>query len=223
MSGRGRAGAGGYSVWAAAGSFSGGVDEGGIGDDTTNTSPALREPGDGETRTGGLWWQQCRPELPLAHRSGQEELFESRPLEFRCRPTPGTTSPTAPLFSARRHPVRAVPAAGAGLSCAVLPAPHGDIAHPDSGICRLSGGRGLMGWLKEGIWLREVTRPSGGRRVFISTAICGNNSDVCLSSVPSQSPWAVITHDADAGSARQVRLQGARKDPRAGRRHPQWL
>ena len=57
-----------------------------------------------------------------------------------CRPTPGTTSPTAAPSSLRLPAsVRAVPAAGAGLpqrsAC-----PHGDTAHPDGGICRLSGG-----------------------------------------------------------------------------------
>ena len=78
----------------------------------------------------------CRPELPLfVYRSGQEELFRELLPEFRMPPDTrhDLTHRSAVFFCACRHPVRAVPAAGAGLpqrsAC-----PHGDIAHPDSGI-----------------------------------------------------------------------------------------
>ena len=55
----------------------------------------------------------CRPELPLfVYRSGQEELFrELLPRVSGCRPTPGTTSPTAAPSSLR------LPASRSGCAC----------------------------------------------------------------------------------------------------------
>ena len=113
---------------------------------------------------------------------GRKSCSESCCPSSGCRPTPARPHPPQRRFlCACRHPVRAVPAAGAGLP--QRPAcPHGDIAHPDGGICRLSGGR-LMGWLKEGIWLREAGSPCGGRRGFISTAsVCSTQMSACAPS-----------------------------------------
>ena len=112
-----------------------------------------------------------------------------------ARPHP----PQRRLLCACRHPVRAVPAAGAGLP--QRPAcPHGDTAHPDGGICRLSGGR-LMGWLNEGIWLREGRFTLRRQKGVYLHCICVLHPDVCLRTF--QCPGGTLSaHDADAGSAR---------------------
>ena len=50
---------------------------------------------------------------------------------------------------------------------------------------------GLMGWLKEGIWLREGRFTCGGRRVFISTAsVCSTRMSACA---PSNRPGRHVT------------------------------
>lgn len=102
-----------------------------------------------------------------------------------ARPHP----PQRRLLCACRHPVRAVPAAGAGLP--QRPAcPHGDTAHPDGGICRLFGGR-LMGWLNEASGSGRAGSPCGGKRVFISTAsVCSTRMSACA---PSNRPGRHVT------------------------------
>ena len=118
------------------------------------------------------------------------------------------------LLCACRHPVRAVPAAGAGLpqrsAC-----PHGDIAHPDGGICRLSGGR------SDGLAERGHLAPGGPVHPAAAEG-CLSPLHLCVppGCLPAHLPIALgdtlSAHDADAGSARAGAAQGA-QHPRAGR------
>ena len=159
----------------------------------------------------------CRPELPLfVYRSGQEELFRELLPEFRMPPDTrhDLTHRSAVFFCACRHPVRAVPAAGAGLPQRSA-RPHGDTAHPDSGICRLSGGRA------DGLAERGHLAPGGPVHPAAAEG-CLSPLHLCVppGCLPAHLPIALggtlSAHDADAGSAWAGAAQGA-QHPRAGR------
>lgn len=159
----------------------------------------------------------CRPELPLfVYRSGQEELFRELLPEFRMPPDTrhDLTHRSAVFFAPAGIPF--------GLclllvlvSRSVLPALTGTLLIPTAVFAVFLAG-GLMGWLKEGIWLREgrftLRRQKG---VYLHWHLC-----VPPGCLPAHLPIALggtlSAHDADAGSARAGTAQGA-QHPRAGR------
>ena len=54
---------------------------------------------------------------------------------------------------------------------------------------------GLMGWLKEGIWLREGRFTLRRQKGFHLHCVCALHPDLCLT--VQQSPWAVAAHRAN--------------------------
>lgn len=131
----------------------------------------------------------CRPELPLfVYRSGQEELFRELLPEFRMPPDlcPDVTHRSAVFF------------APAGIPCGlclllvlvsrtVLPALTLTLLVPTAVFFVLLCG-GLMGWLREGIWLQEGRITLRRQRGIYLHCICVLHPDVCLRAF--QSPWA---------------------------------
>ena len=131
----------------------------------------------------------CRPELPLfVYRSGQEELFRELLPEFRMPPDvwPDVTHRSAIYF------------APAGIPCGlclllvlvsrtVLPALTFTLLIPTAVLAVFLAG-GLMGWLKEGIWLRENRLTLRRQNGIYLHCICVFHPDVCLRAF--QSPWA---------------------------------
>ena len=149
----------------------------------------------------------------LGSRGGWLSRFEFRVRSSEISYADVRVSPIARLMK-RRHPVRAVLAAGAGLpqrsAC-----PHGDIAHPDGGICRLSGGR------SDGLAERGHLAPGGPVHPAAAEG-CLSPLHLCVPPrcLPAHLPIALgctlSAHDADAGSAWAGAAQGA-QHPRAGR------
>ena len=131
----------------------------------------------------------CRPELPLfVYRSGQEELFRELLPEFRMPPDTrhGLTHRSAVFFAPAGIPF--------GLclllvlvSRSVLPALTGTLLIPTAVLAVFLAG-GLMGWLKEGIWLREGRFTLRRQKGVYLHCICVFHPDVCLRTF--QSPWA---------------------------------
>ena len=131
----------------------------------------------------------CRPELPLfVYRSGQEELFRELLPEFRMPPDTrhGLTHRSAVFFAPAGIPF--------GLclllvlvSRSVLPALTGTLLIPTAAFAVFLAG-GLMGWLKEGIWLREGRFTLRRQKGVYLHCICVFHPDVCLRTF--QSPWA---------------------------------
>ena len=131
----------------------------------------------------------CRPELPLfVYRSGQEELFRELLPEFRMPPDTrhDLTHRSAVFFAPAGIPF--------GLclllvlaSRSVLPALTGTLLIPTAVFAVFLAG-GLMGWLKEGIWLREGRFTLRRQKGIYLHCICVFHPDVCLRTF--QSPWA---------------------------------
>ena len=131
----------------------------------------------------------CRPELPLfVYRSGQEELFRELQPEFRMPPDTRhhLTHRSAVFFAPAGIPF--------GLclllvlaSRSVLPALTGTLLIPTAVFAVFLAG-GLMGWLKEGIWLREGRFTLRRQKGVYLHCICVLHPDVCLRTF--QSPWA---------------------------------
>ena len=131
----------------------------------------------------------CRPELPLfVYRSGQEELFRELLPEFRMPPDTrhDLTHRSAVFFAPAGIPF--------GLclllvlvSRSVLPALTGTLLIPTAVFAVFLAG-GLMGWLKEGIWLREGRFTLRRQKGVYLHCICVFHPDVCLRTF--QSPWA---------------------------------
>ena len=131
----------------------------------------------------------CRPELPLfVYRSGQEELFRELLPEFRMPPDTrhDLTHRSAVFFAPAGIPF--------GLclllvlvSRSVLPALTGTLLIPTAVFAVFLAG-GLMGWLKEGIWLREGRFTLRRQKGVYLHCICVLHPDVCLRTF--QSPWA---------------------------------
>ena len=131
----------------------------------------------------------CRPELPLfVYRSGQEELFRELLPEFRMPPDTrhDLTHRSAVFFAPAGIPF--------GLclllvlvSRSVLPALTGTLLIPTAVFAVFLAG-GLMGWLKEGIWLREGRFTLRRQKGVYLHCICVLHPDVCLRTL--QSPWA---------------------------------
>ena len=131
----------------------------------------------------------CRPELPLfVYRSGQEELFRELLPEFRMPPDTrhDLTYRSAVFFAPAGIPF--------GLclllvlvSRSVLPALTGTLLIPTAVFFVFLAG-GLMGWLKEGIWLREGRFTLRRQKGVYLHCICVLHPDVCLRTL--QSPWA---------------------------------
>ena len=131
----------------------------------------------------------CRPELPLfVYRSGQEELFRELLPEFRMPPDTrhDLTHRSAVFFASAGIPF--------GLclllvlaSRSVLPALTGTLLIPTAVFAVFLAG-GLMGWLKEGIWLREGRFTLRRQKGVYLHCICVFHPDVCLRTF--QSPWA---------------------------------
>ena len=131
----------------------------------------------------------CRPELPLfVYRSGQEELFRELLPEFRMPPDTrhDLTHRSAVFFAPAGIPF--------GLclllvlvSRSVLPALTGTLLIPTAIFAVFLAG-GLMGWLKEGIWLREGRFTLRRQKGVYLHCICVLHPDVCLRTF--QSPWA---------------------------------
>ena len=131
----------------------------------------------------------CRPELPLfVYRSGQEELFRELLPEFRMPPDTrhDLTHRSAVFFAPAGIPF--------GLclllvlvSRSVLPALTGTLLIPTAVFSVFLAG-GLMGWLKEGIWLREGRFTLRRQKGVYLHCICVFHPDVCLRTF--QSPWA---------------------------------
>ena len=131
----------------------------------------------------------CRPELPLfVYRSGQEELFRELLPEFRMPPDTrhDLTHRSAVFFAPAGIPF--------GLclllvlvSRSVLPALTGTLLIPTAVFAVFLAG-GLMGWLKEGIWLREGRFTLRRQKGVYLHCICVFHPDVCLCTF--QSPWA---------------------------------
>ena len=131
----------------------------------------------------------CRPELPLfVYRSGQEELFRELLPEFRMPPDTrhDLTHRSAVFFAPAGIPF--------GLclllvlvSRSVLPALTGTLLIPTAVFAVFLAG-GLMGWLKEGIWLWEGRFTLRRQKGVYLHCICVLHPDVCLRTL--QSPWA---------------------------------
>ncbi len=131
----------------------------------------------------------CRPELPLfVYRSGQEELFRELLPEFRMPPDTrhDLTHRSAVFFAPAGIPF--------GLclllvlvSRSVLPALTGTLLIPTAVFAVFLAG-GLMGWLNEGIWLREGRFTLRRQKGVYLHCICVLHPDVCLRTL--QSPWA---------------------------------
>ena len=131
----------------------------------------------------------CRPELPLfVYRSGQEELFRELLPEFRMPPDTrhDLTHRSAVFFAPAGIPF--------GLclllvlvSRSVLPALTGTLLIPTAVFAVFLAG-GLMGWLNEGIWLREGRFTLRRQKGVYLHCICVFHPDVCLRTF--QSPWA---------------------------------
>ena len=131
----------------------------------------------------------CRPELPLfVYRSGQEELFRELLPEFRMPPDTrhDLTHRSAVFFAPAGIPF--------GLclllvlvSRSVLPALTGTLLIPTAVFAVFLAG-GLMGWLKEGIWLREGRFTLRRQKGVYLHCICVFHPDVCLRTF--QTPWA---------------------------------
>ena len=131
----------------------------------------------------------CRPELPLfVYRSGQEELFRELLPEFRMPPDTrhDLTHRSAVFFAPAGIPF--------GLclllvlvSRSVLPALTGTLLIPTAVFAVFLAG-GLIGWLKEGIWLREGRFTLRRQKGVYLHCICVFHPDVCLRTF--QSPWA---------------------------------
>ena len=131
----------------------------------------------------------CRPELPLfVYRSGQEALFRELLPEFRM-------PPEARVDLHHRSGVFFAPAGiPCGLclllvlvSCTVLPALTVTLLFPTGFFLVLLGG-GLMGWLREGVWLQEGRLTLRRQKGVYLHCICVLRRDVCLRAF--QSPWA---------------------------------
>lgn len=135
----------------------------------------------------------CRPELPLfVYRSGQEELFRELLPEFRMPPDTrhDLTHRSAVFFAPA-----GIPFGLCLLLVLVSPqrsaCPHGDIAHPDGGICRLSGGR------SDGLAERGHLAPGGPvhpaaaeGRLSPLASVCSTRMSACA---PSNRPGRHVT------------------------------
>ena len=131
----------------------------------------------------------CRPELPLfVYRSGQEALFRELLPEFRMPPDirPSLAHRSAVFFAPAGIPF--------GLclllvlvSRTVLPALTVTLLIPTAVSAIFLAG-GLMGWLREGIWLREGRFTLRRQKGVYLHCICVLHPDVCLRTL--QSPWA---------------------------------
>ena len=131
----------------------------------------------------------CSPELPLfVYRSGEEALFRELLPEFRMPPDTrhDLTHRSAVFFAPAGIPF--------GLclllvlaSRSVLPALTGTLLIPTAVFAVFLAG-GLMGWLKEGIWLREGRFTLRRQKGVYLHCICVFHPDVCLRTF--QSPWA---------------------------------
>ena len=131
----------------------------------------------------------CRPELPLfVYRSGQEELFRELLPEFRMPPDarPDHIHRSAIFF------------APAGIPCGlclllvlvsrtVLPALTLTLLIPTAVFAVFLAG-GLVGWLREGIWMQEGRLTLRRQNGIYLHCICVFHPDVCLRAF--QSPWA---------------------------------
>lgn len=132
---------------------------------------------------------QLRPELPLfVYRSGQEALFRELLPEFRMPPDirPSLAHRSAVFFAPAGIPF--------GLclllvlvSRTVLPALTVTLLIPTAVSAIFLAG-GLMGWLREGIWLREGRFTLRRQKGVYLHCICVLHPDVCLRTL--QSPWA---------------------------------
>lgn len=132
----------------------------------------------------------CRPELPLfVYRSGQEEMFRELLPEFRM-------PPDGPVSVSHRSAIFFAPA---GIPCGVclllvlvsrtvLPALTFTLLIPTA-ISAVFLCGGLMGWMKEGIWLQDGRLTLRRQKGLYLYCICVFHPDVCLRAF--QSPWAV--------------------------------
>lgn len=132
----------------------------------------------------------CRPELPLfVYRSGQEEMFRELLPEFRM-------PPDCPVDISHRSGIFFAPA---GIPCGVclllvlvsrtvLPALTLTLLIPTAVAAVFLCG-GLMGWLREGIWLQDGRLTLRRQKGIYLYCICIFHPDVCLQAF--QSPWAV--------------------------------
>ena len=131
----------------------------------------------------------CSPELPLfVYRSGEEALFRELLPEFRMPPDTrhDLTHRSAVFFAPAGIPF--------GLclllvlvSRTVLPALTVTLLIPTAVSAIFLAG-GLMGWLREGIWLREGRFTLRRQKGVYLHCICVFHPDVCLRTF--QSPWA---------------------------------
>ena len=136
----------------------------------------------------GAAWMLVLTGLLFVYRSGQEELFRELLPEFRMPPDTrhDLTHRSAVFFAPAGIPF--------GLclllvlvSRSVLPALTGTLLIPTAVFAVFLAG-GLMGWLKEGIWLRESRFTLRRQKGVYLHCICVFHPDVCLRTF--QSPWA---------------------------------
>lgn len=131
----------------------------------------------------------CSPELPLfVYRSGQEALFRELLPEFRMPPDLlARTEQRSFIFLAPAGVPFALCALLTLISRYTLPGLTVTLLFPTVFFgCLLTGG--VMGYRREGVWLREGRLTLRRQRGIYLHSICVFHPDICLTA--KQSPWA---------------------------------
>lgn len=131
----------------------------------------------------------CAPELPLfVYRSGEEALFQELLPEFRMPPDLlARTEQRSFIFLVPAGIPFALCALLTLISCYTLPGLTLTLLFPTVFFAFLLAG-GVMGYRREGVWLREGHLTLRRQRGIYLHSICVFHPDICLTAL--QSPWA---------------------------------
>ena len=131
----------------------------------------------------------CSPELPLfVYRSGEEALFRELLPEFRMPPDLlARTEQRSLIFFAPAGIPFVLCALLTLISCTTLPGLTVTLLFPTAFFAAGLAGA-VMGYRREGVWLREGRLTLRRQRGIYLHSICVFHPDVCLTAV--QSPWA---------------------------------
>ncbi len=131
----------------------------------------------------------CSPELPLfVYRSGDEAMFRELLPEFRMPPDLlARTEQRSLIFFVPAGIPFALCALLSLISCYTLPALTVTLLFPTLFFGFLLAG-GVMGYRREGVWLREGRLTLRRQRGIYLHSICVFHPDICLTA--KQSPWA---------------------------------